>query len=33
MHFKPENFINWFCPLLKPSMIEEDQYIYLEQEN
>lgn len=32
LHFKPENFINWLCPLLKPVMLEEDQYVYLEEE-
>lgn len=33
MNYKPEKFINWLCPLLKPGMLEESQYVYLEGEN
>ena len=33
LHFKPEKFINWLCPLLKSVIMEENQYVYFEEEN
>lgn len=33
LNFKPESFINWLCPLLKPCTIEADGFVYLEDES
>ena len=33
LQYKPKQFLAWICPKLKPQLVQQDQYVYMDNEN